>query len=53
LATKQAARRAVARFIDWYNRSRRHSSCQMNSPLDYEAILTAPAVEPVSAEEAA
>ena len=30
LATKQAARREVAWFIDWYNRIRRHSSCEMN-----------------------
>jgi putative transposase len=27
--TKADARRAVARFIDWYNRTRRHSSCEM------------------------
>jgi Integrase core domain len=26
LATKQDARREVARFIDWYNRARRHSA---------------------------
>jgi putative transposase len=51
--TKAQARAAVANYIDRYNRIRRHSSCQMNSPLDYEAILTAPAVETVSAEEAA
>jgi putative transposase len=51
--TKAQARTAVANYIDRYNRIRRHSSCQMNSPLDYEAILTAPAVETVSAEEAA
>ena len=30
--TKQAARREVARFIDWYNRIRRHSSCEMKPP---------------------
>ena len=40
-ATKQAARREVARFIDWYNRIRRHSSCEMKSPIAYEAILAA------------
>ena len=32
LATKQAARRGVAWFIDWYNQVRRHSSCEMTSP---------------------
>jgi transposase InsO family protein len=38
-ATKGEARREVARFIDRYNRVRRHSSCEMKSPNDYEAIL--------------
>jgi putative transposase len=38
-ATKNQARIAVARFIDRYNRIRRHSSCEMHSPVDYEAIL--------------
>ena len=34
-ATKAAeARREVARFIDWYNRIRRHSSCEMKPPID-------------------
>ncbi|MDQ4132147.1 MAG: integrase core domain-containing protein [Actinomycetota bacterium] len=40
-ATKAEARRAVAGYIDRYNRIRRHSSCQMKSPVDYEAILAA------------
>ena len=40
-ATKAEARTAVAGYIDRYNRIRRHSSCQMNSPIDYEAILAA------------
>jgi transposase InsO family protein len=31
-ATKAEARRAVARYIDRYNRIRRHSSCEMKSP---------------------
>ena len=31
--TKQDARREVAWFIDWYNRVRRHSSCEMKPPL--------------------
>jgi hypothetical protein len=39
--TKRAARRAVARFIDWYNRSLRHSSCQMTAPVPFEATLAA------------
>jgi putative transposase len=38
-ATKAEARREVARFIDWYNRERKHSTCRMLSPLDYEAML--------------
>ena len=51
--TKQAARREVARFIDWYNRIRRHSSCEMKPPVVFEAILAARAAETVPAEEAA
>ncbi len=38
-ATKSDARREVARFIDRYNRVRRHSSCEMRSPVDYEQLL--------------
>lgn len=38
-ATKQDARREVAQFIDWYNRIRRHSSCEMKAPVEFEAIL--------------
>jgi putative transposase len=37
--TKAEARREVARFIDWYNRERKHSTCEMLSPIDYEAML--------------
>jgi transposase InsO family protein len=40
-ATKAEARRVVARYIDRYNRTRRHSSCEMKCPVDYEAILAA------------
>jgi len=40
-ATKAEARREVARFIDRYNTSRRHSACGMRSPLDYEQIINA------------
>jgi transposase InsO family protein len=35
-ATKAAARRRVADWIDEYNRTRRHSSIGMISPVDYE-----------------
>jgi transposase InsO family protein len=38
-ATKADARHEVARFIDRYNTVRRHSTCEMKSPIDYEAIL--------------
>ena len=40
-ATKVEARRAVAGFIDRYNRLRRHSTCAMRSPIDFEADLAA------------
>ncbi|MGH9920654.1 MAG: IS3 family transposase [Nitrososphaerales archaeon] len=40
-ATKAEARREVARFIDRYNTTRRHSSCEMKSPVDYEQIIAA------------
>ena len=51
--TKQNARRQIARFIDWYNRVRRHSSCEMKPPVEFEAILAARAAETVPVEEAA
>lgn len=38
--TKEEARRRVAGWIDTYNRSRRHSVCEMKSPIDYEAAAT-------------
>jgi len=37
--TKAEARRAVAGFIDAYNRTRRHSSCEMKPPVVYEQLL--------------
>jgi putative transposase len=38
-ATKAEARKAVARFIDSYNTTRRHSRCEMLAPIAYEALL--------------
>jgi hypothetical protein len=43
----------VAGYIDRYNRIRRHSSCEMNSPVEFEVIIAARALETDSAEEAA
>ena len=51
--TKQDARREVARYIDWYNRIRRHSSCEMKPPVEFEAILNGRAVATAPEEEAA
>jgi transposase InsO family protein len=45
LTTKAEARREVARYIDRYNTTRRHSCCEMKSPVDYEQILVARASE--------
>lgn len=52
-ATKAEARRAVAAYIDRYNRVRRHSSCEMKSPVDYEAVLAERAADRSGNEEAA
>jgi putative transposase len=52
-ATRAAARVAVAAYIDRYNRVRRHSSCEMRSPIEYEAILAARGAETATGEEAA
>jgi putative transposase len=38
-ATKDEARRLVARFVDAYNHRRRHSSCDMLPPVVYEQLL--------------
>jgi transposase InsO family protein len=43
--TKEQARREVARFIDTYNHRRRHSSCDMQSPVAYEQLLAQRATE--------
>ncbi len=50
-ATKDQARARVAAWIDEYNRDRRHSACQMRSPIDYE--LTRHAVDEPTARTAA
>jgi putative transposase len=44
-ATKDQARREVARFIDAYNHRRRHSSCEMLPPVAYEQLLAHRAAE--------
>jgi len=40
-ATKQAARAKIAAWIEDYNTYRRHSACQMMSPVNYEKTLAA------------
>jgi transposase InsO family protein len=40
-ATRAAARARVPAWIEDYNTSRRHSACQMMSPIDYERALAA------------
>jgi putative transposase len=40
-ATRAAARARVAAWIEDYNTNRRHSACQMMSPVNYEHALTA------------
>jgi transposase InsO family protein len=52
-ATKAEARREVARFIEWYNRARRHSTCEGKSPVDYEALLAERAVKAAHEADAA
>jgi transposase InsO family protein len=37
--TKAQARTRIVAWIDEYNRDRRHSSCDMQSPIDYEIVL--------------
>jgi transposase InsO family protein len=48
-ATKNQARREVAAFIDRYNRLRRHSTCEMRPPVEFEQLLAARAVEQANA----
>jgi transposase InsO family protein len=52
-ATKEQARRQVAQFIDVYNHRRRHSSCEMLSPVAYEALLAQRATEAARQERVA
>ncbi len=51
--THAEARVAVAGYIDRYNRTRRHSSCAMHSPVEFEAILANRAAGTGTGEEAA
>jgi transposase InsO family protein len=52
-ATKTAARAAVAGYIDRYNRIRRHNSCEMKSPIEFEAILATRTADTAASEVAA
>jgi len=52
-ATKDQARCEIARFIDAYNHRRRHSSCEMMSPVAYEQVLAERAAEAARQEKAA
>ena len=47
-ATKAEARRAVAAWIDDYNRDRRHSALGMRSPIDYELAAQDEPTEPAA-----
>jgi putative transposase len=51
--TKDQARREVARFIDAYNHQRRHSSCDMLSPVAYEQLRAQRATEAAEEDRAA
>lgn len=51
-ATKEQARREVAGFIDRYNNQRRHSSCEMMSPVAYEQALADRPVDQPKAQAA-
>jgi transposase InsO family protein len=52
-ATRAEACVAVAGYIDRYNRVRRHSSCEMHSSIEFEAILATRTLATASTEEAA
>ncbi len=52
-ATKTQARTEVATFIDNYNHRRRHSSCEMMTPVAYEQALTERTAADARTEKAA
>jgi putative transposase len=52
-ATKEQARREVARFIDAYNHQRRHSSAEMLPPVAYEQLLAERTAEAARQDRAA
>lgn len=52
-ATKDQARREIAAYIDRYNNRRRHSTCEMMSPVAYEQVLADRAVGPDTDAKAA
>ena len=52
-ASRAEARVAIAAYIDRYNRTRRHSSCEMHSPVEFETIPAGRDAETVDGEEAA
>jgi putative transposase len=51
--SKAEARRAVAAYIDRYNRIRRHSSCEMRSPVEFEIVLAERHAKRLEDEQAA
>jgi putative transposase len=51
--TNEQACREVARFIDAYNHQRRHSSCEMLPPVDYEQLLAERAAQAAREDKAA
>lgn len=52
-ATKDHAHCEVARFVDAYKQQRRHSRCEMLSPVAYEAVLAERTAEAPGADRAA
>jgi transposase InsO family protein len=52
-ASKDQARREIARFIDAYNHQRRHSSCEMLPPVAYEQLLADRAARAAEQDRAA
>jgi len=51
--TKTQARQEVAEFIDAYNHRRRHSTCEMLTPVAYEQVLADRAAEQARQDRAA